>query len=51
MRDPDIWLRSIHPDDRERVRSLDEEADGTMEPFTAEYRMLTRRRPDDLDPR
>jgi PAS domain S-box-containing protein len=42
MRDPGIWLRSVHPDDRERVRSLDEEADRTMEPFTAEYRMLTR---------
>ena len=42
IRDPDIWLRSVHPNDRERVRRLDQEADATMEPFTAEYRMLTR---------
>ena len=42
MRDPSVWLRSIHPDDRERIRHLDEQADQTTEPFTAEYRMLTR---------
>lgn len=42
MRDPDIWLRSVHPDDRALVRRLNEQADRTMEPFIAEYRMLAR---------
>jgi PAS domain S-box-containing protein len=43
MEDPGIWLRTIHPDDRDRVRELDERVSQTMEPFIAEYRML---RPD-----
>ena len=42
MRDPGIWLRSVHPDDRALVRRLNEQADRTMEPFIAEYRMRTR---------
>jgi PAS domain S-box-containing protein len=42
MQDPGLWLRAIHPDDRERVRELDREADRTMDPFIAEYRMIAR---------
>ena len=41
VRDPSTWVRAIHPDDRDRVRELDREADRTLEPFLAEYRMLT----------
>lgn len=33
------WLAQIHPDDRERVRALNEHADRFLEPFVAEYRM------------
>jgi PAS domain S-box-containing protein len=41
--DPDIWVRSMHPDDRERVREEAERSwiDGT--PFRGEYRIV---RPD-----
>jgi PAS domain S-box-containing protein len=42
MDDPSTWLRAIHPDDRDRVRELNRHADRTLEPFLAEYRMLTR---------
>jgi PAS domain S-box-containing protein len=42
MDDPSTWLRAIHPDDRDRVRELNRRADRTLEPFLAEYRMLTR---------
>lgn len=40
--DPDFVLRTLHPDDRERV--LDEEIRTTRtgEPFDLEYRMLAR---------
>ncbi len=34
------WLAQIHPDDRERVRALNEHADRFLEPFVAEYRMM-----------
>jgi PAS domain S-box-containing protein len=37
-RDPDLWKRQIHPDDRETVLAQSEHSDRTGEPFVAEYR-------------
>jgi PAS domain S-box-containing protein len=42
-RDPELWKRQIHPDDRDAVLAESEHADRTGEPFAAEYR---HRRPD-----
>lgn len=39
-RDPGLWLRSIHPDDRDRVVAARDRTIGTDEPFDLEYRML-----------
>jgi PAS domain S-box-containing protein len=41
--DPELWMRQIHPDDREAVLVESERADRTGMPFVAEYR---HRRPD-----
>jgi PAS domain S-box-containing protein len=41
--DEDLWIRQIHPDDREGVLASSQRADATGEPFVAEYR---HRRPD-----
>ncbi len=35
----DAWVKSIHPDDRERVLAADARSDATGEPFTIEYRL------------
>jgi PAS domain S-box-containing protein len=40
--DPGLWVRLLHPDDRERVMAEDERTDRTGEPFRVEYRQLTR---------
>jgi PAS domain S-box-containing protein len=40
--DPGLWVRLIHPDDRERVLAEDARTDETGEQFSAEYRLLTR---------
>jgi PAS domain S-box-containing protein len=40
--DPGMWLRSIHPDDRERVRRASDLADRTVTPFHEEYRIATK---------
>ena len=40
--DQDLWVRLIHPDDRERVLAEDDRTDETGEPFKIEYRMLAR---------
>jgi PAS domain S-box-containing protein len=40
LADPDLWLRSIHPDDRERVIAEWGRSVETGEPFESEYRML-----------
>src|SRR5215210_1918033 len=37
-----LWIRFLHPDDRERVLVEDERTDSTGEPFKVEYRMLRR---------
>jgi diguanylate cyclase (GGDEF)-like protein/PAS domain S-box-containing protein len=41
QRDPDVWYRQIHPEDR--ARALEDEATSKMtgEPLVSEYRMLT----------
>ena len=38
----DLWMDSIHPEDRERVLAADERADRTGEPFLMEYRTATK---------
>ena len=40
--DPELWLRAIHPDDRERVRAASDLADRTVTPFQEEYRIATK---------
>jgi PAS domain S-box-containing protein len=37
----DFWLSVIHPDDREWVRRINDEADSESKPFRAEYRIVT----------
>jgi PAS domain S-box-containing protein len=39
---PDLWIETIHPDDREAVVAENDRTDGTGEPFTFEYRKLAR---------
>jgi PAS domain S-box-containing protein len=34
-----FWLARVHPDDRQRVRELNAEANSTQQPFSTEYRM------------
>jgi PAS domain S-box-containing protein len=40
--DPDPWIRQLHPDDRPRVLDQIRESSATGEPFSSEYRLLTR---------
>lgn len=42
LADPDIWIRLIHPDDRERVRAEHLRTNQTGEHFRLEYRMVAR---------
>ena len=39
---PDQWLKTIHPEDVERVMAEDRRTDETLEPFRMEYRVCTR---------
>ncbi len=39
---PGRWIEIIHPDDRERVRDELAAASATGDPFTSEYRLVTR---------
>jgi diguanylate cyclase (GGDEF)-like protein/PAS domain S-box-containing protein len=39
---PDMWIRTTHPADRERVLAEDARTDETGEPFRMEYRKITR---------
>ena len=36
------WLAFVHPDDRERIHELNLRRDRTLEPFSAEYRIVTK---------
>jgi PAS domain S-box-containing protein len=40
LNDPELWDKTIHPDDRERVFALLEKAQAKMEPFAYEYRII-----------
>ena len=40
--DPDLWMRQMHPDDRERVKAATERHNKTLEPFAQEYRIFHR---------
>ena len=40
--DAGVWLRTIHPDDLDRVRRENERTEATGEPFSIEYRMIAR---------
>ncbi len=40
--DPDIWKKQLHSEDRERVLAEVTQSHATGEPFSSEYRMLTR---------
>ncbi|QIN79351.1 EAL domain-containing protein [Rubrobacter marinus] len=40
--DPELWIRLLHPEDRERVLAEDNRTDETGEPFRMEYRMVSR---------
>lgn len=42
MADPMLWVRLLHPDDRERVVQLCNAANQALEPFHAEYQMIAR---------
>lgn len=39
---PDMWIRQLHPGDRERVLAAAEESNRTAEPFVEEYRSAAR---------
>jgi len=40
--DPELWMRIIHPDDRERVLAEDGRVGRSGEPFSMEYRKLAK---------
>jgi PAS domain S-box-containing protein len=42
VRDPSVWLASIHPDDRELVEQENRRTEATGEPFLIQYRMIAR---------
>jgi PAS domain S-box-containing protein len=42
MADPFIWLKLMHPEDRDRVVGACDLSNATGEPFRAEYRMIAR---------
>jgi PAS domain S-box-containing protein len=42
LADPELWVRQIHPHDRERVLAQVQEADAAGLPLDVEYRVLTR---------
>ena len=42
MDDPNLWVRTIHPEDRERVLAEEQRTDETGEPFRVEFRKVKR---------
>ncbi|HID63958.1 MAG TPA: PAS domain S-box protein, partial [Anaerolineae bacterium] len=42
LADPDLWVKQLHPDDRERVLSKIRGKDASGKPLDLEYRVLTR---------
>ncbi len=42
LSDPDLWYNQIHPEDRERQESIEEDCGRTGQPFESEYRIFAR---------
>jgi PAS domain S-box-containing protein len=42
MATPDLWVRILHPDDRERVLAESSRTNETGDPFASEYRLLAK---------
>lgn len=42
LTDPELWVKTLHPDDRDRVLSEHERARETGETFVSEYRLVAR---------
>jgi PAS domain S-box-containing protein len=42
LADPELWLKLLHPDDRERVMAEDTASRAAGRPFQSEYRMVAR---------
>jgi diguanylate cyclase (GGDEF)-like protein/PAS domain S-box-containing protein len=42
IKDPDHWIKIMHPDDRERVLAESRRTDETGEPFRVEYRQVAK---------
>jgi PAS domain S-box-containing protein len=42
LEDPELWVKLIHPEDRERVLAEANRARATGEPFDAQYRLIAR---------
>ena len=42
LKDPRTWMAAVHPDDRNLVAAAKYEADRSGEPFSTEYRMISR---------
>jgi PAS domain S-box-containing protein len=42
LADPGLWLRQLHPGDRDRVQAESLRTNATGDPFDCEYRMLTK---------
>src|SRR4029453_17149476 len=40
--DPSVWVRIIHPDDRDAVMAENARTEATGDPFSVEYRMIAR---------
>jgi diguanylate cyclase (GGDEF)-like protein/PAS domain S-box-containing protein len=39
---PELWIERLHPEDRARVVEEDRVSDQTLQPFSTEYRLMTR---------
>jgi PAS domain S-box-containing protein len=42
VEDPELWIKLLHPEDRERVLAEDRRMNETGEPFSMEYRQIAR---------
>jgi PAS domain S-box-containing protein len=42
LADPELWIKMLHPEDRDRALALSRETNHTGEPFRAEYRLIAR---------
>jgi PAS domain S-box-containing protein len=42
VEDPELWVKLLHPDDRERVLAEDKRTNETGEPFSMEYRQFAK---------